>query len=150
MTVSYFEDVKVGDVKEFGRKEVTRKEILEFAEKYDPQPFHLDEQAAKENIYGDIIASGWHTGCMLMRMMVDNMVNDRAGLGSPGFDNLRWIKPVRPGDVLRARSEVFSARQSESRPDMGIVRSNVTVFNQNDEAVLSMETTGMVKTRPTD
>lgn len=147
MNVSYFEDIKVGDLSEFGAKEVTREEILSFAEKYDPQAFHLDETAAKESIYGDIIASGWHTGSMLMRMMVDHMVNERAGLGSPGFDNLRWIRPVRPGDTLRVTSEVTDTIRSKSRPDMGIVKSKVSMFNQKDEAVLSMTTIGMIKTR---
>lgn len=147
MNVSYFEDIKVGDRSEFGHKEVTRAEILSFAEKYDPQPFHVDEVAANESIFGNIIASGWHTGSMLMRMMVDHMVNERAGLGSPGFDDLRWLKPVRPGDILSVRSEVTDTRRSSSRPNMGIVKSKVTVINQKDEAVLSMNTIGMIKTR---
>ncbi|MEH6545720.1 MAG: MaoC family dehydratase [Sneathiella sp.] len=148
MSIIYFEDFSVGDKTFFGEKKVTREEILEFAQKYDPQSFHVDENAANESIYGGLIASGWHTGGMLMRMMVDNMVNQRAGLGSPGFDDLRWILPVRPNDVLRFESTVIEARKSSSRPDMGIIRAQIYLFNQNDEKVLSVKTIGMMKTRP--
>ena len=112
MSTVYFEDIAVGDKTVFGEKKVTLEEILEFAHKYDPQSFHIDEKAAEESIYNGIIASGWHTGGMLMRMLVDSMVNQRAGLGSPGFDDLRWILPVRPGDVLRFESTVIEARKS--------------------------------------
>ncbi|MCR9213840.1 MAG: MaoC family dehydratase [Proteobacteria bacterium] len=148
MSKLYFEDIKIGDKTEFGSKLVTKEEILEFAEEFDPQPFHLDEEAATNSIYGGIIASGWHTGGMLMRMMVDNMVNHRAGLGSPGFDDLRWIRPVRPGDRLRFESTVIEARKSKSRPDMGIIRAQVYLYNQNDEKVFAVKTIGMMKTRP--
>jgi acyl dehydratase len=144
----YFEDIAVGDKTVFGKKKVTLEEILNFARKFDPQRFHIDEKAAKESIYGGIIASGWHTGGMLMRMLVDSMVNQRAGLGSPGFDDLRWILPVRPGDVLRFESTVIEVRKSLSRPDMGVVRAQVFLFNQKDEKVLSVKTIGMMKTRP--
>ena len=148
MSTIYFEDIAIGDKTVFGEKKVTLEEILKFARKYDPQPFHVDEKAASESIYGGLIASGWHTGGMLMRMMVDNMVNQRSGLGSPGFDDLRWILPVRPGDVLRFESTVIETRKSSSRPDMGIIRAQVFLFNQNDEKVLSVKTIGMMKTRP--
>ncbi|MCF8468130.1 MAG: MaoC family dehydratase [Sneathiella sp.] len=148
MSAVYFEDIAVGNKTVSGTKKVTKEEILDFARKYDPQSFHIDEDAAKKSIYGGLIASGWHTGAMLMRLMIDNMSNKRAGLGSPGFDDLRWIRPVRPGDELRFESTVFETRKSESRPDMGIVRANVHLYNQNDELVLSLKSTGMMKTRP--
>lgn len=148
MSTVYFEDIAVGDKTVFGEKKVTLEEILEFAHKYDPQSFHIDEKAAEESIYNGIIASGWHTGGMLMRMLVDSMVNQRAGLGSPGFDDLRWILPVRPGDVLRFESTVIEARKSSSRSDMGVVRAQIFLFNQKDEKVLSVKTIGMMKTRP--
>jgi len=144
----YFEDISVGDKISAGSKLVTREEIIDFAQKYDPQFFHIDCEAAEKSMYGGIIASGWHTGGMLMRMMVDSMVNNRAGLGSPGFDDLRWILPVRPGDVLRFESTVIEARKSASRPNMGIVRAQVYLFNQNDEKVLSVKTIGMMLARP--
>lgn len=147
MSTVYFEDIAVGDKTVFGEKKVTLEEILKFARKYDPQPFHVDEKAAGESIYGGLIASGWHTGGLLMRMMVDNMVDQRTGLGSPGFDDLRWILPVRPGDFLRFESTVIETRKSSSRPDMGIIRAQVFLFNQNDEKVLSVKTIGMMKTR---
>jgi acyl dehydratase len=147
MSTVYFEDIAVGDKTVFGEKKVTLEEILKFAQKFDPQPFHVDEKAAGESIYGGLIASGWHTGGMLMRMMVDNMVNQRTGLGSPGFDDLRWILPVRPGDILRFESTVIETRKSSSRPDMGIIRAQVFLLNQNDEKVLSVKTIGMMKTR---
>ncbi|USG62355.1 MaoC family dehydratase [Sneathiella marina] len=147
MSTIYFEDIGVGDKTVFGEKKVTLEEILKFARKYDPQPFHVDEKAANDSIYGGLIASGWHTGGMLMRMMVDNMVNQRAGLGSPGFDDLRWILPVRPGDVLRFESTVIETRRSTSRPEMGVIRAQIFLFNQNDEKVLSVKTIGMMKTR---
>ncbi len=148
MSKIYFEDIAVGDKTISESRTVTKEEILDFAHKYDPQPFHIDEEAAKKSIYGGLIASGWHTASTLMRLLVDNMTNNRAGLGSPGFDDLRWILPIRPSDSLRYESTVIEARKSESRPDMGIVRAEIKLFNQNDEVVLSMKSIGMVKTRP--
>lgn len=148
MSKIYFEDIAVGDETTSHSRTVTKDEILDFARKYDPQSFHIDEEAAKKSIYGGLIASGWHTASNLMRLLVDNMTNNRAGLGSPGFDDLRWIRPVRPGDSLHYKSTVIETRRSESRPDMGIVRAEVRLYNQNDEAVLSMKSIGMVKARP--
>jgi len=142
---AFFEDVQVGTVLEFGNKKMTRQEIIDFAKKYDPQPFHIDEEAAKDSIYGDVIASGWHTGSVTMRMMVDHMVNDRAGLGSPGFDNLKFRLPVRPGDTLRVRSTVIDKKRSRSRPEMGTIFGLVEVLNQKDEVVMSFESLGMIK-----
>lgn len=147
MKSRYFEDVNVGDVLEFGSKTLTQEEIIDFATKYDPQPFHIDVEAAKDTIHGGIIASGWQTAAITMRMMVDNMVDPKASLGSPGVDNLRWYKPVRPGDTLRARSEVTSKKRSTSRPNMGTVFGTMQVFNQNEEMVMSFETIGMTLLR---
>jgi len=144
---AFFEDVQVGTVLEFGNKKMTRQEIIDFAKKYDPQPFHIDEEAAKDSIYGDVIASGWHTGSVTMRMMVDHMVNDRAGLGSPGFNNLKFRLPVRPGDTLRVRSTVMDKKRSRSRPEMGTIFGLVEVLNQKDEVVMSFESLGMIKAR---
>ncbi|MEH6474323.1 MAG: MaoC family dehydratase [Sneathiella sp.] len=148
MPTEYFEDIKIGSSNEFGSKTVSLEEIVKFATQYDPQPFHIDEEAAKDSIYGGIIASGWHTASMTMRMMVDHMISGRAGLGSPGVDNLRWFKPVRPGDTLRVRSEVLSKKQSKSRPEMGTIFGVTQVFNQHDDMVMSFGTIGMTSLRP--
>ena len=112
----YFDDYRKGEVVEVGDYLVTREEIIDFAGRYDPQPFHLDEAAARESIYGGLIASGWMTCGVLMRMLVDNFVSPVSSMGSPGIDELRWLKPVRPGDRLRARVTVVDTRRSSSRP----------------------------------
>lgn len=144
----YYEDIEVGVVRRFGNKQVIREEVLDFASKYDPQPFHLDDAAAAATYFGRLSASGWHTGAMAMRMMVDNMAGaEQAGLGSPGVDELRWIKPVYPGDTLRCESEVLDKRRSESRREMGIFKSKLTVFNQHDEPVMTMRSTGLIRVR---
>ncbi|MEW4448046.1 MaoC family dehydratase [Qipengyuania sp. JC766] len=144
----YFEDIEVGKKQSFGRYEVTREEVMEFAEKYDPQPFHLDDEAAARTHFGRLSASGWHTCAMTMRMLVDNMKDQQqAGLGSPGVDHIRWVKPVYPGDVLRCESEVIEKRRSKSRPEMGLFKSRGTTFNQNDEPVLQMVSNGMILVR---
>ena len=136
---SYLEDFHVGQVERFGRYAVTRAEVLEFAGRYDPQPFHLDDAAAAANpIFGRLSASGWHTAAMMMRMLVDhNQSQDRQTLGSPGIDELRWLKPVYPGDTLRVESEVIEVRASRSRPEMGMVKALMTVLNQHDEPVMT-------------
>jgi len=149
MATEFLEDIVIGTVLEFGEKTMTREEIINFAKKYDPQPFHIDEAAAKDSIYGDIIASGWHTGSVTMRMMVDHMVNERAALGSPGFNNLKFRRPVRPGDTLRVRSTVKDVKRSKSRPNMGTIFGLVEVLNQTDEVVMSFESLGMIKARTT-
>ncbi len=144
----YYEDIEIGVVQKFGHYEVTREEVIEFAEKYDPQPFHLSDEEAAKTHFGKLSASGWHTGAMMMRMMVENFQKNRqAGLGSPGIDNLRWVKPVFPGDILRCESEIISKRRSKSRPEMGITVGRLTVFNQNDEPVMTMESTGLIAVR---
>jgi acyl dehydratase len=144
----YFDDYRKGEVAEVGNYLVTREEIIDFARKYDPQPFHIDEAAAGDSIYGGIIASGWMTCGVLMRMLVDNFVPAVSSMGSPGIDELRWLKPVRPGDRLRARVTVVDLRRSSSRPDRGIIHFHQEAINQNDEVVLSMRGMGMYKCRP--
>ncbi len=149
--MKYYEDIEIGSSKSFGRYEVTREEVLEFASKYDPQPFHLDNAAAAQTHFGKISASGWHTCAMTMAMMVENMKVDRqAGLGSPGVDSLRWLKPVYPGDILRCESEIIEKRRSKSRPDMGIFKGRNQTYNQNDELVLEMVSNGLIRVRDRD
>lgn len=144
---NYFEDFEIGYSQEYGSYFVSEEEIIEFASKYDPQPFHLSDEAGKAMIFGGLCASGWHTGAIAMRMTVDNMPADSAGLGSPGIDELRWIKPVFPGDTLRMKSTVAGKKESKSRPEMGIVFMLNEVLNQKDELVMSFKPTVMFKKR---
>jgi acyl dehydratase len=147
--MQYLEDIKVGDKASYGNYQVTREEVLDFASKYDPQPFHLDDEAAAKTHFGKISASGWHTAAMTMAMLVENLKKHRqAGLGSPGIDELRWLKPVYPGDTLRVESEITEVRPSRSRPEMGSIHSTVTVLNQDNVAVMTMKSIGLVATRP--
>lgn len=147
--MQYWEDIEVGAVARFGRYAVTREEVIDFASKYDPQPFHLSDEAAAGTYFGRLSASGWHTGAMTMRMLVENLEKNRqAGLGSPGIENLRWLKPVYPGDTLRVETRVLEKTPSRSRPDMGSYKSEITVFNQDDEPVMSMTSTGLIRRRP--
>jgi acyl dehydratase len=149
--MQYFEDIAIGRVARFGEYRVTREEVMEFAQRYDPQPFHLSDEAAAQTHFGRLSASGWHTCAMVMSMMVANLKNSQqAGLGSPGLDELRWLKPVYPGDTLRCETEVIEKRASRSRPEMGIFKSRMTVFNQDDVAVMSMISNGLIATRPKD
>jgi acyl dehydratase len=144
----YFEDIIPGNKSSFGRYEVTREEVIEFASKYDPQPFHLSDEAAANTYFGRLSASGWHTAAMMMRMLVDNMSDiQQAGLGSPGIDELRWLKPVYPGDILRVETEILDKRASRSRPDMGSFRSKATIFNQDDVAVMTTTSIGLIRMR---
>ncbi|MGX7926207.1 MaoC family dehydratase [Tsuneonella sp. HG094] len=146
--MQYFEDLPVGETAKFGRYEVTREEVIEFASKYDPQPFHLDDEAAAKTHFGRLSASGWHTCAMTMAMLVENLKKNRqAGLGSPGMDNLRWLKPVFPGDTLRCETTVLEKRRSKSRPEMGLFKSHLQVFNQNDEPVMEMTSNGLIEVR---
>ena len=147
----YFEDIVVGSKSRFGQYEVTLDEVKAFASSYDPQPFHLDDDAAAKTHFGRISASGWHTCAMTMRMMVDNMkANAQAGLGSPGVDQLRWKKPVYPGDTLRVETEVLEKRRSKSRREMGIFKSRGVTYNQNGEPVLEMISNGLIQVRDQD
>ena len=147
--MQYFEDLVVGAKASFGRYEVTREEVVAFAERYDPQPFHLSDEAAAQTHFGRLSASGWHTCAMTMAMVVANLkAIDQAGLGSPGIDELRWLKPVYPGDTLRCETEILDKRASRSRPEMGSYRSRMTVLNQDDVTVMTFISTGLIQTRP--
>ena len=146
--LTFFEDLVPGTTASFGRYEVTREEVIEFASKYDPQPFHLSDEAAATTHFGRISASGWHTCAMVMRMMVDNITERRqAGLGSPGLDELRWLKPVYPGDTLRVETTLIDKTPSRSRPEMGSFRSEVKVFNQDEAVVATMKSIGLIRRR---
>ena len=145
----YFEDIEPGTRAAFGRYEVTREEVIDFASKYDPQPFHLSDEEAAKTYFGRLSASGWHTAAMMMSMLVANMsVVQQAGLGSPGIDELRWLKPVYPGDVLRVETEVLDKTPSRSKPDLGSFRVKTTVFNQDEVAVMTAVSIGLIKRRP--
>jgi acyl dehydratase len=147
--VRYLEDLKVGDKASFGSYRLTREEVLEFAGKYDPQPFHLSDEAAAATHFGRLAASGWHTCAMTMAMLVENLeAHPQAGLGSPGVDELRWLKPVYPGDRLRVESEIVDVTPSRSKPDLGSYRSQVTVFNQDDVPVLRFTSIVLIRRRP--
>ena len=146
--MQFYEDIEIGRERAFGQYQVTREEVMEFASKYDPQSFHLDEEAAAQTHFGRLSASGWHTCSMTMAMMVENMKQEKsAGLGSPGIDHLRWKKPVFPGDTLRCETEVIEKRRSQSRPEMGIFKTRIRTLNQHDEVVLEMQSNGLIRTR---
>jgi len=147
--IQYWEDIAVGHVRETGRHVMDKDEVIEFATAFDPQPFHIDEEAARSSIYGGLIASGWHTAACMMRLMVDHFVGRTASLGSPGFDELRWLKPVRPGDEIRVRSTCVEKTPSRSRPDIGSCRFRTEVYNQNDEVVMTLTSIGIYRRRPT-
>ncbi len=144
----YYEDIEVGAVRRFGRKEVTREEVVDFATRFDPQSFHLDDAAAAATHFGRLSASGWHTGSMTMRMIVEDMqAHEQAGLGSPGIEELCWLEPVFPGDTLRCESKVLEKRRSRSRPEMGLYKSDLTVFNQHDAPVMTMRSVSLISVR---
>ena len=145
----YFEDYVVGSVHRFGNIKVEEKEIIAFAKRFDPQVFHIDPGDAKGTIYGGLIASGWHTGALVMRLFVDNYLSHVASLGSPGVKELRWLKPVRPGDEISIRVTVVEARRSRSKPDRGIVRSFIEVINQDDVVVMDMKAANFLSCRVT-
>jgi len=144
----YFEDFPPGDVRESPARTVTREEMLAFAREFDPQPFHVDDDAATRTIYGGLIASGWHTVAIYMRLMWESYLKDTASLGSPGVDEVRWLKPVRPGDTLRARFTVIEAIPSRSKPDRGVIRSLSEVVNQHGEVVMTLRGLGLFGRRP--
>ena len=150
--IVYFEDLAEGDGFDFGPVMITREEVIDFAAEFDPQPFHLSDEEAARAHFGTIPASGWHTTALFMKMFVAEMQRNpgrqAASLGALGVDELRWLKPVRPGDTLRGTSEVIDKKASAKRPEMGIVRSKVTIFNQHDEPVMTMIPIAMWRTRP--
>lgn len=144
----YFDDFVVGKSIDVGSCIVTEEEILDFAVKFDPQPFHVDKAAAAKSIYGGIIASGWHTCGMIMRLMVDGFLKDSASLGSPGVDEIRWIKPVRGGDTLHVTTTALEMRPSTSKPDRGVVVTLWEAKNQHGDLVATIKGMGMFKRRP--
>lgn len=145
----YFEDIEVGRETEFGRYEVTREEVLEFARKYDPQPFHLSDEAAAKTHFGRLAASGWHTCAMTMAVIARAVVRDeQAGLGSPGVDELRWLKPVYPGDTLRVTGRIVEKTPSRSKPDLGSFRTETTVTNQDGVPVMRFTSIVLIRRRP--
>jgi acyl dehydratase len=144
----HFEDFAPGAVFELGAIEMTRERILSFGREFDPQPFHTDEEAAKGSIYGGLIASGWHTCSAFMKLFVDGLLSKAASLGSPGVDELRWLKPVRPGDVLRARYTVLAVEPHPRRPDRGTIRSLAELFNQDGVLVMTVRAANMFGRRP--
>jgi acyl dehydratase len=144
----WWEDFVVGERKEMGRHTFSESEIIEFARSFDPQPFHVDAVAAREGFFGGLIASGWHTCSIGMRLMVESYVNKSKSLGSPGLDNIRWLNPVRPGDTLTYTRVLLESRASASRKDVGLVKSRWEAVNQKGELVLTMEGWGMFGRRP--
>jgi acyl dehydratase len=137
----YFEDIHAGDVVHLGSRQVTEEEVVAFARQFDPQPFHVDATLARDSHFGGLVASGWHTASMYMRLLVDGFLHEAASLGSPGLEELRWLKPVRPGDILQGRLTILETTPSRSRPTMGIVRSRGEAQNQDGDVVMSMVST---------
>ena len=144
----YWEDFRPGDRIEMGRHTFTPEEIIAFARQFDPQPFHVDPEAAKQSFFGGLIASGWHTCAVGMRLTVESHVSKSASLGSPGLDNIRWLKPVRAGDTIAYSRVVLESRASESRPGVGLVKSRWEAVNEAGETVMTMEGWGMFGRRP--
>jgi acyl dehydratase len=145
----YFEDLELGAESYYGSYEVTREEVLEFARKYDPQPFHLSDEEAAKTHFGRIAASGWHTAAMTMAVIARYVVQHKqAGLGSPGIDDLRWKRPVYPGDTLHVRGTVVEKTPSRSRPEMGSFRTDTVVTNQDDQPVMSFTSIVLIRRRP--
>ncbi len=139
----HFEDYTPGTVVEYGPIAVDEQDVVEFARRYDPQPIHIDCERAARGPFGGVIASGWHTAALMMRLLVDHFLSRTASLASPGIDELRWLAPVRPGDKLRVRIAVLDARRSTSKPDRGVVRSSIEVINQRDEVVMTVKAISM-------
>jgi acyl dehydratase len=139
----YWEDFVEGTVAEYGPRQVTRDEIIAFAAEFDPQPFHLDEDAGRASMFGGLAASGWHSCSLLMRIIADGFVLNSSSMGSPGVEEVKWLAPVRPDDRLRVRATVLESRASDSRPEMGLVKFLFEMFNQADVAVMSLTTTSM-------
>lgn len=139
----HFEDFHEGQVIDLGQRHVTEQEIIDFARQFDPQPFHIDREAAAASIYGGVIASGWHTCSMMMRMVVDGLMGDAASMGSPGLDSVRWMLPVRAGDTLTVRYLTTKVKASNSKPDRGVVWSKWVATNQHGDEVCTVEGMGM-------
>jgi acyl dehydratase len=146
--MSWWEDIEIGSRRELGSYTFTEDEIIRFARKYDPQIFHLDPEAAKKSLFSGLIASGWHTAGLMMRLLVDHFLPARASLASPGIDELRWTRPVRPGDMLHLRVTIIEASRSRTKPDRGMLRSFVEVLNQHGEVVMSLKPMNLLRCRP--
>jgi acyl dehydratase len=144
----YYEDLAATTIADVGSRNISSDDIVRFAREYDPQPFHVDVEAAKHSVFGGLIASGWMTCAIVMRMMCDSYLLESASLGSPGIDNVRWLLPVRPGDTISVVRKTLEARKSASKPDRGIIRSRWEVTNQKGELVMTMEGLGMFGCRP--
>jgi len=144
----YFDDFQPGDVSEHGPYGVSREEIIAFAKQFDPQPFHLSDEGGREGIFGGLIASGWHTASICHKLIVEGMLGKTASLGSPGLDELRWLKPVRPGDSLSVRTEVVSLTPSRSKPDRGAIKFRFEVRNQHGEVVMTEMVNALFARRP--
>lgn len=148
MTIKYYwEDFEAGQVRELGSISPTREEIMAFASQFDPQPFHLDEDAAKASVFGGLCASGWHTCSMAMRLMVTNFLHETSSLGSPGLEKIQWLKPVFPGDTLNLRSTVLETKTMRKHPDVGMTRNLWELFNQYGDKVLHMDGWAMFRRR---
>jgi acyl dehydratase len=143
----YFEDFYPGQDIDLGTRSVSEEEIIAFAGAFDPQPFHIDREAAAQSIYGGVIASGWHTCSMMMRMVVDGLMAKSASMGSPGLDGVRWLAPVRAGDTLNVRYQTTQVKASNSKPDRGVVWSKWVAINQHGETVCTVEGMGMFRKR---
>lgn len=148
MSTLYFEDFHAGQVMEFGGHTVTEEEIITFAQQFDPQPFHLDHAAAKDSIFGGLVASGWHICALMMKVLVSGLLLRSSSLGSPGVDEVRWLKPLRPGDTLNVRMKIVETIPSTSKPDRGVLRCEYECSNQHGEVVMRMQTLGMFGRRP--
>ena len=144
----YLEEFTPGEVIELGSRTLSEEAIIAFAREFDPQPFHVDPERAKESVYGGLIASGWHTVATFMRLAVDGLINDTISMGSPGVDQIRWLKPVRPGDTLRARMIVHETVPSRSRTDRGKLRARGELLNERDEIVMTVEIIGIFGRKP--
>ena len=149
MSKLYLDDLEAGQVFQLGSRVLTKEEIIAFAELYDPQPFHVDEDAAAASIYGGVIASGWQTVCVFTRLFVDGLLARSAAMGSPGMDELRWLKPVRPGDELRGHVEVIDVRPSRSKPDRGVAKLRCVMANTSEEEVLAFVANVLFQKRET-
>lgn len=144
----YFEDFEVGEIIEIGSKKVTQAEIVTFAEAFDPQPFHTSEAKARDSIFGGLIASGWHTCGIFMRLYVDNFLTKTISLGSPGVDHIRWLKPVFPNDTISGRITILETKPSPNRPEVGIIKIKCEMLNQSAEVVMQLEGTGLFGKKP--
>jgi acyl dehydratase len=144
----YWEDLQVGQVRQLGQIKPTREDIIAFAKQFDPQPFHLDDEAAKASVFGALCASGWHTCALAMRLMVTEFLCHTSSMGSPGLENIKWLKPVFPDDELRLQTSVLETKPMAKRPDIGMTRNLWEMFNQHGDKVLHMEGWGMFRRRP--